>query len=109
MLWSEDEYHDRQPYGCPKREQHQPGRRIVLLSDPEDRVVPFRSQQEFVERVKARGLPILHLTADAGDERFHGLGSSGLRLAADCAKGVDDDALVARYQTKPPPPSARRP
>jgi dienelactone hydrolase len=91
-----------------KAMQHQPGRRVILLSDPEDRVIPFRSQREFVERVKARGLPILHLTAGAGDERFHGLGSDGLRLAADCAKGVDDAALTARYQTKTPP-SARGP
>jgi dienelactone hydrolase len=84
--------------------QHQPGRRVILLSDPQDRVVPFRSQREFTERVKARGLPILHLTAAAGDERFHGLQSEGLRLAADCAKGVDDDTLVTRYQTKLAPP-----
>jgi dienelactone hydrolase len=88
-------------------EQH-PGRRIILLSDPEDRVVPIRSQREFVERVKAKGLPVLHLTAGAGDERSHGLGSNGLRLAVDCAKGVDDETLAARYQTRPAP-SARRP
>jgi hypothetical protein len=36
----------------------------------------------------------------AGDS-YRRLESEGLRLASDCAKGVDDQTLVSRYQTKP--------
>jgi dienelactone hydrolase len=82
--------------------QDRPGQRMIVMSDPDDRIVSFRSQQEFVDRVKAKGLPILHLTAAADDERSHGLSSPGRRLAIDCAKGVDDGTLTTRYQNKKP-------
>lgn len=82
--------------------------RMIVVSDPDDRVVSFRSQREFVERVRSRGLPILHITAAAGDENFHGLSSIGRRLTTDCAKGVDDETLIKRYQTKTAPVASRR-
>ena len=53
-------------------------------------------------------VPILHITAAAGDENFHGLASIGRRLAADCAKNVDDETLIKRYQTKTAPVAGRR-
>jgi poly(3-hydroxybutyrate) depolymerase len=87
--------------------QHQEGRRLVVLSDPDDRRVSYRSQREFAERVKAKGLPILHITAAAGGEEFHGLASHGLRLAIDCAADMDDQALVTKYQTKAAPVASR--
>jgi pimeloyl-ACP methyl ester carboxylesterase len=83
--------------------QPRAGQRIVVISDPDDKRVPYRSQREFVERVRANGLPVLHVAAAAGDGRAHELGSVGLRLAADCANGMDDMALTRRYQTKVPP------
>ena len=76
---------------------------MVALSDPDDRRVSFRSQQEFVEQVKAKGLPILHITASAGDEDFHGLSGPGRQLAIDCAADMDDDALAKKYQNKTTP------
>jgi hypothetical protein len=86
-----------------------PGLRLVVVSDPDDKVVSFRSQREFVDRVKARNLPIVHITAVARDDRSHNLHAHGIRLAVDCAKGMDDRALVAKYQTKPPPKDHRQP
>jgi pimeloyl-ACP methyl ester carboxylesterase len=88
--------------------QRQPGLRMIVLTDPDDRAVSSRSQREFVERVRSHGLPILQITAAAGDENFHGLASVGKRLAADCAKGVDDETLIKRYQTKTAPVASRR-
>ena len=88
--------------------QRQPGLRMIVLTDPDDRAVSFRSQREFVERVRSHALPILQITAAAGDENFHGLASVGKRLAADCAKGVDDETLIKRYQTKTAPVASRR-
>src|SRR5204863_1933337 len=88
--------------------QQRPALRMIVVSDPNDRWVSFHSQREFVERVRSRGLPILHITAAAGDEDFHGLASIGRRLATDCAKGVDDETLINRYQTKAAPVASRR-
>jgi hypothetical protein len=65
----------------------------------------FRSQREFVERVRARNLPILHVSADSGAENFHGLHSDSQRMAIDCAKNMDDDGLIAKYQNKTAAPS----
>jgi dienelactone hydrolase len=81
-----------------------PGQRMFVLSDPQDRIVSFGSQREFVERVRGAGLPIALITATAGDEDNHGLSSTGLRLAADCARGVDDQTLITRYQGAAPIP-----
>jgi hypothetical protein len=82
------------------RMRHQPGRRLIVLSDPDDKIVSFHSQREFVERIKGKGVPILHISAAAGDEDFHGLVSEGRRVATDCAQGMDDAALIAKYQNK---------
>jgi pimeloyl-ACP methyl ester carboxylesterase len=88
--------------------QQQAGRRIIVVSDPEDKVVSFRSQREFVERVKSKGLPILQITAAAGDANFHGLALVSHRVAADCAKGLDDETLIKRYQNKVAPVVSQR-
>jgi pimeloyl-ACP methyl ester carboxylesterase len=74
-----------------------PGQRLLVLSDPKDRRVSYRAQREFVERVKAKGLPILHVNALANDKEHHGLSAQGLRLAIDCAAGLDDAALMAKH------------
>jgi dienelactone hydrolase len=88
--------------------RHQPGRRMIVISDPDDRVVAFRSQREFVDRVKAKGVPILHITMAAGDDKFHGLSSQGRQVAVECAKDVDDEALTTKFQTKAAPVVSRR-
>jgi pimeloyl-ACP methyl ester carboxylesterase len=86
--------------------QHQPGRRLIVISDPDDQIVSFRSQREFVERVRAKAIPILQISADSGAKNFHGLHTESQRLVVDCSKGLTDEALVARYQNKPAPQRA---
>jgi hypothetical protein len=83
--------------------QVRPGQRMVVISDPDDRRASYHSQREFVDRVRANGLPILHVTAGASGAQAHELGWVGLRLAVDCANGIDDITLIRRYQTKVPP------
>jgi pimeloyl-ACP methyl ester carboxylesterase len=85
--------------------QGQPGRRMIVVSDPDDQVVSFHSQWEFAERVRAKSLPILQVSADSGTESFHGLHNESQSMAIDCAKGMDDSALVAKYQNKATPAS----
>ena len=78
---------------------------MIVIPDPDDQIVSFRSQREFVERVRARNLPILHVGADSGAETFHGLHNESQSMGIDCAKNMDDDALIAKYQKKTAPPS----
>ena len=59
-----------------------------------------------MERVKAKAIPILQISADSGAKNFHGLHTESQRLVVDCAKGLDDEALVARYQNKSAPQRA---
>ena len=90
--------------------RRRPDLRLIVVSDPDDQVMSFRSQREFVERVRARGLPILHITAAAAsaDKNSHDLHVAALRVAAACAKGADDTALVTRFRTRRPRPRRRR-
>lgn len=88
--------------------QSRPGQRMIVMSDPDDSRVPYHSQREFVERVRAKGLSILHVTAAASGGQSHELVSEGLHLATDCANGTDNTALIKRYQTKAPPQTSPR-
>jgi dienelactone hydrolase len=93
------------PVDYVKAMQHQEGRRMIVMSDPDDQITSYRSQREFVERVRARNLPILHVGADSGAETFHGLHNESQSMGIDCAKNMDDDALIAKYQKKTAPTS----
>jgi hypothetical protein len=72
------------------------------VSDLDDKVVSYRSQREFVDRVRARGLPIVHIAAaaEATDRDAHDLYRHALHVTAACAKGIDDRELITRYQNK---------
>ncbi len=73
-----------------------PALRIILLSDPEDRRVPFASQALYVDRLRAAGLPVLHILATAKDEEHHGLSTLGRLAAALCVQGVSDNDIVGQ-------------
>jgi hypothetical protein len=88
-----------------KAMQQQEGRRMIVMSDPDDQNASYRSQREFVDRARARNIPILHVSADSGAENFHGLHNESQSMAIDCAKDVADDTLVAKYQNKTAPAS----
>jgi pimeloyl-ACP methyl ester carboxylesterase len=85
--------------------------RLFVVSDRNDKLVSFRSQLEFVERVKAHNLPITHVTATATDKNSHDLFHQGLRLAVDCANEARDQVVVNKGSDQVPiplrpPPSA---
>jgi len=78
---------------------------MIVMSDPDDQLVSFHSQWEFAEHVRAKRLPILHVSVDSGTESFHGLHNESQSMAIDCAKDMDDSALIAKYQNKATPAS----
>jgi len=72
--------------------------RLFVVSDRNDKQVSYRSQLEFVERVKAHNLPITHVIATAADKDSHDLFVDGLRLAVDCAKNLEAERTLGRQQ-----------
>jgi hypothetical protein len=94
--------------------RQRPGLRLFVVSDRNDKLVSYRSQLEFVERVKAHNLPITHVIATATDKDSHDLFLQGLRLAVDCANEARDQVAVNKgldqvpvpLPSQPPPPTA---
>ena len=82
--------------------KQRPGLRLFVVSDRKDKFVSYRSQLEFVERVKAHNLPITHVTATATDKDSHGLFAHGHRLAVDCAKIRSARATVLKIPVASP-------
>ena len=76
--------------------KQRPDLRLFVVSDRKDKLVSYRSQLEFVERVKAHNLPITHVIATATDEYSHGLFADGHRLAVDCANKARDQNLISK-------------
>jgi hypothetical protein len=74
-----------------------PKLRMIVMSDPSDRIVSYGSQAAFVQLVRLQNTSVLHLLTDASDKDHHGLAGQGIRAAADCAKGVSDQELVKTY------------
>jgi hypothetical protein len=86
-----------------------PGLRLFVVSDRNDKLVSYRSQLEFVERVKAHNLSITHITATATDKYSHGLFAHGHPVAVDCANGVRDQVIVNEYSDQVPAPLRSQP
>lgn len=60
---------------------------IYIISDPEDRVVPFFSQLYYVRRLRAAGFEPHHIYAQATDRQRHLLAQHGRLAAALLAQG----------------------
>jgi hypothetical protein len=76
--------------------RRRPGLRLFVVSDRKDKIVSYRSQLEFVERVKAHNLPITRVTATAADKDSHGLFAHGHQLADNCAHDAWEAEEVER-------------
>lgn len=64
-----------------------PKPQIVVLSDSEDRIVPYESQLAYVRRLQAAGFEPLHVLMTATDKTRHALARHGQRAAAMLARG----------------------
>ena len=80
-----------------------PNRRIILLGDQWDQVVPFVIQQSYHQAIVAGGHRTL-LIATRGKARgknYHGLTSVALRVARWCGDGLDDTEIQERVARIP--------
>jgi pimeloyl-ACP methyl ester carboxylesterase len=75
-----------------------PSRRIFVLSDEADRLVPFSVQRPWVERAGARGLAVEHLARQGwgGGPLNHDLTWQAVEVASLCAGEVSTAEIAAR-------------
>jgi hypothetical protein len=79
------------------RARPMPGFRLFATSDPRDGDVPFDSQQYFIQKAKAAGLPAVQIVVHGGGSVHHQTYPIGNKVMADCMKGVPTETIVARY------------
>jgi hypothetical protein len=84
----------------------------MALPKPRTRTYNIEYERLYITAILAarlplwvKSLPILHVSADSGTENFHGLHNESQSMAIDCAKDMDDSALIAKYQNKAIPGS----
>ncbi|MCX8995494.1 alpha/beta hydrolase [Rhizobiaceae bacterium BDR2-2] len=73
----------------------EPAPAIWVISDPDDRVVPFSTQLHYVRRLRAAGFAPHHVYAHAGDARRHVLAPHAKRAAALFARGGSERDIRA--------------
>jgi predicted esterase len=66
-------------------------RRILVVADPNDRVVPFAGQRRFADALSRKGHPTQFQPLRAQDDNRHVLVNEALRLAARCANQLPAD------------------
>jgi pimeloyl-ACP methyl ester carboxylesterase len=71
---------------------------IFVLSDPQDRVVPYPSQLTYVRRLQAAGFEPQHITLFATDKSHHALARHGRRTAELIARGEQVGAIRAALE-----------
>jgi pimeloyl-ACP methyl ester carboxylesterase len=76
-----------------------PDLRAFVVGDPRDRLVPFVTQRNYFEAIKARGIEAHLVIAQSTEtKRFHALARLGMRMAGWCASGVASNEIVRRAQ-----------
>jgi hypothetical protein len=93
-IFGKDRFYD--PIDHVNAMKQRPDLRLFVVSDRKDKLVSYRSQLEFVERVKAHNLPITHVTGTATDKDSHGLFAYGHQLADNCAHDAWEAEEVER-------------
>ncbi|WNJ98307.1 hypothetical protein L2D14_10520 [Thalassospiraceae bacterium LMO-JJ14] len=73
-------------------------RRILVMNDKKDQVVPYEGARAYVQRGMARGHNVFFIDAKAKDKNFHGLGVWGLAVNTFCVKGLSDQDIQEKIQ-----------
>ncbi|HEV7339970.1 MAG TPA: alpha/beta hydrolase [Bosea sp. (in: a-proteobacteria)] len=71
---------------------------ILVLSDPQDRIVPYPSQLTYVRRLRAAGFEPQQILLSATDKNHHALARHGRRAAELVARGEPIGAIRAALE-----------
>ncbi len=75
---------------------------IFVLSDQEDRIVPYASQLTYVRRLQAAGFEPQHVLLSAAGKSRHALARQGQQAAALIARGEPPSAVRAALEASSP-------
>lgn len=71
-------------------------RRVFIVGDPEDRQVPFPSQQAYAEALRQQGVNVAITTSSAVGTTHHSLGATGQRSVGWCLDGLPEGEILSR-------------
>ena len=71
-------------------------RRVFVVADPRDAVVPFDVQESYFKRVKELGHAVFLIEAKGRGSRHHGLQYAGFRIIKWCVDGVSTAEILER-------------
>ena len=68
--------------------------RILVVTDPQDKIVPLDHQSEFVSRLRDAGGSAQQLFVEATDENHHGVTAYAIYATAACMRGWSDEEIA---------------
>jgi pimeloyl-ACP methyl ester carboxylesterase len=71
--------------------------RLIVLNDPEDKVVPPQSEANFIAAAVTAGKPILHIVTSARGAEHHALAEKALFVTGLCLNGASDEDIEKAY------------
>jgi hypothetical protein len=73
--------------------------RLILVTDPKDKVVPLNQKTEFVERMRQSGRPVSQLFVEATDENHHSVDTYTRLVMAGCILDKSDGDIATAVNT----------
>jgi hypothetical protein len=71
------------------------GARILVVTDPQDKVVTIQNQNPFVEQLRSAGGQVDQFFVNATDDEHHFTTPHAEQVMADCLRGAGHDEIVA--------------
>jgi len=68
--------------------------RILVVTDPEDKIVTIHHQLPFVEKLRKLGRPVELFYVDTGEADHHGTTPHATLVMRDCLRGLGHDAIA---------------
>jgi hypothetical protein len=73
--------------------------RLMVVSDPADKVVPIAMQTGFVDKMRQAGRPVPQFLVEATDDNHHGVVAYAHLVAAGCVLGKSDAEIARAVST----------
>jgi len=73
-----------------------PDRRVFIVGDPNDKLIPLAAQQAYADALKRQGVHVAMTTSTAVGDNHHSLGATGQHAVGWCIDGLPDAEILAR-------------
>lgn len=73
-------------------------RRVFIVGDAEDKLIPYAAQQAYADALTRQGVKVTATTSTAVGSNRHSLGATGQRAVGWCLDGLQDDEIATRMR-----------